>query len=171
MKNTVLTLTALATLAMGCHSTKPTTDTTDTVAPKIEAHEILGESSGYALGPFKFGMSLDEVKGLAKGTLTNDDDEMISYTHKIHHIEMTTEYWFEEGYGLVDIDVILATTKEEGPGIYEDLADHIWMKYGRDQDHGDHLHATWEEDSDRGDTSVRIDDNGTIILDISHWEY
>ena len=174
MKKNLLSLFAIAMLTISCSGTKATTGNTDSGQsddPEITAYKILGESSENALGEFKFGMSVEEVKGLAKGHLQNDDDEMISYTHSVHHIEMTTEYWFEEGYGLVDIDIIIASDEDEGPAIYEDLVDHIWMKYGRDQDHGDHFHASWEEDSDKGDTSVRLDESGPITLDISHWDY
>lgn len=174
MKRNLLLLAISALFIASCSTTQSTADgNTDTADdPEITAYEILGESSPNALGDFKFGMSIDEVKGLAKGHLDNDDDEMISYTSKVHHIEVDWEFWFDEGYGLVDIDVIIGSDEDTGPPIYEDLVDHIWMKYSRDQDHGDHFHASWEEDnSDRGYTTVRMDDNGIINLDISHWEY
>lgn len=173
MKNTLLTVTAIAALSISCGTSKNTTETSDNSSddPEITAYKILGESSENALGPYVFGMSIDEVKTLHHGKLTNDDDEMISFEHPIHHIEVDWEFWFDEGYGLVDIDIIIASDKESGPAIYEDLVDHIWMKYGRDQDHGDHEHASWEDNSMKGNTAIRIDESGIITLDISHYDY
>lgn len=162
----------MATLLFACSGSKETGTSLDTQEdPEITAYKILGESSENALGPYSFGMTVDQVKEIHHGHLENDDDEMISFSHKVHHILVKEEYWFDEGYGLVDIDIIIDSDKESGPGIYQDLIDHIFVKYDRDHDKGDHDHATWEENSMKGNTSIRIDESGIITLDISHYDY